>query len=350
MALAAPVLHLPESSSTVSVSVIDTTSNIFCPTSVVVTPHINGHDNFDCPCFSFLVTHKESGKKILFDLGIRKDPENFSPATAKFAGHLKASAEKNVADLLGVGASQISAIIWSHHHFDHIGDPSTFPKSTAVVVGGGFKAEFLPGYPAREDSWILESDYEGRELREIDFKESDLKLGQFDAFDYFGDGSFYLVDCPGHTIGHMMGLARTTSTTFILMGADCSHHGGEIRPTEYLPLPETIDPDILINSKSYTRRRPCPGSLFQDIHPKKSRTEPFYELPNPKNADTVHEAIRSQRKMREFDANENVLVLVAHDADASSVINMWPQTVDDWKSQGWKQKLTWAFLKDFHVD
>lgn len=236
-----PALNIPDSSSTVSVSVIETTSRIIAKTSVVVVPHIEGHDEFNCPCYSFLIQHGATGKQVLFDLGIRKDPENFSPKTYAFTKVMTISAECNVSDILGEKTSEIDAIIWSHHHFDHIGDPSPFPPSTKLVVGQGFKNEFLPGYPANPDSWIKEIDYAGRELIEVDFTRAGLRLGQYDALDYFGDGSFYLLDCPGHTVAHMMGLARTTPDSFVLMAADCCHHGGEFRPNQYQPLPDSID-------------------------------------------------------------------------------------------------------------
>ena len=47
----------------------------------------------------------------------------------------------------------------SHWHFDHIGDPSTFPGTTELVVGPGFKEKFFPGYPAIEDAPVRESDF-----------------------------------------------------------------------------------------------------------------------------------------------------------------------------------------------
>lgn len=43
---------------------------------------------------------------------------------------------------------------------DHSGDPSTFPGSTALVVGPGFKEALLPGYPADPKGRIRETDYE----------------------------------------------------------------------------------------------------------------------------------------------------------------------------------------------
>ncbi len=47
----------------------------------------------------------------------------------------------------------------SHWHWDHIGDPSRFPTETELIVGPGFKDEFLPGYPAKADAPVRESDF-----------------------------------------------------------------------------------------------------------------------------------------------------------------------------------------------
>lgn len=47
----------------------------------------------------------------------------------------------------------------SHWHADHTGDPSTFPPTTELVVGPGFKNKLLPGYPADPNGLILESDH-----------------------------------------------------------------------------------------------------------------------------------------------------------------------------------------------
>lgn len=49
--------------------------------------------------------------------------------------------------------------VLSHWHWDHIGDPSTFPPTTDLIVGAGFKEAMLPGAPANPESPIRESDY-----------------------------------------------------------------------------------------------------------------------------------------------------------------------------------------------
>lgn len=145
------------------------------PARFFFEPHIKGFDDLSAPSYSFLIEHP-SGRKLLFDLGVRKDWENLSPATTSMIQHIgpgKAEVKKGVRELLeehGVAGSSIEGIIWSHWHFDHTGDPSTFEPHTALIVGPGFKEAFVPGYPANPDSVILESDYAGRERKWLSVK------------------------------------------------------------------------------------------------------------------------------------------------------------------------------------
>ena len=91
----------------------------------------------------------------------------------------------------------------SHFHFDHTGDPTRFPSSTELIVGPGFKDAFIPGFPSNAKSPVLERDYQDRMLREIDFgsEHNSTVIGGMRAFDFFGDGSFYLLDAPGVRMG-----------------------------------------------------------------------------------------------------------------------------------------------------
>jgi hypothetical protein len=177
-----------------------------------------------------------------------------------------------------VSKGVIEVVVWSHWHYDHSGDMTTFPGSMNLIAGPGFKEAFLPAYPINKESPLLESDWEGRELVETDFRDGKLKIRNFKALDYFGDGSFYILDAPGHAIGHVCALARVASgrspekDTFIFMGGDACHHGGEYRPTDYLPLPKNITPSP-IKVKTV-----CPGYLFEKVHRDKSSTKEFYKL------------------------------------------------------------------------
>ena len=324
------------------------------------TPTIKGHDRMSCPSFAFLITHPTLKRNILYDLGIRKDWTNLSPrvVAALQSNGWDITVEKNVSEILtenNVPLSSIEAIIWSHHHWDHTGDPSQFPPSTSLVVGPGFKSEFLPGYPSKATSSILESDYHARELIELAF--TDLKIGNFAAHDYFGDGSLFLLDAPGHTIGHICALARVTSNpnTYIFMGGDACHHNGEFRPSAYLPLPESIFPNPFygLSATSSNPAPPCPGSLVQHLLPSSAVTKPFYYLKRDEKgeagmANDVDEAERTIAKVQEADgATEEVLVVMAHDDSLLDVVDFFPKEAGAFGSKGWVGMGRWAFLKDF---
>ena len=160
-----PTLHLPQSDSVVEISIINTTCDIVVPANAFVQPVLKGHEELNLPTFSFLIKNKKLDKIILFDIGCRKDWWNFAPTVRDLI--VKAipglNVPKNVNEILeegGVDLSKISSIVWSHWHWDHTGDPSLFPKSADLIVGPGFKENLMPGYPAKKDSPMLETDFE----------------------------------------------------------------------------------------------------------------------------------------------------------------------------------------------
>lgn len=339
--------------STVRVRIIDTTSHIGnIPAAAFMSPELPGLSKLAGPSFSFLIEHPSS-RCLLFDLGVRKDWENLSPVTTSRIKAMKFTVrvQKGVRELLeehGIDVKKIEGIIWSHWHWDHTGDPSTFEKSTALIVGPGFTENFTPGYPADQNGRILESDYEGRELREIAF-DQDLKIGSFDAVDYFGDGSFYLLNSPGHAIGHMCGFARVTSSpsSFILMGGDICHHAGQFRPSSHHPLPSIISPSP-VDGQSLTG---CPGELFEHLLPDNDRTKPFCTVARSGNgmkaSHDADEADASISKLQDTDAMDEVLVVIAHDNSLLSVLDFFPEYADKFFENGWTKNSRWLFLKDF---
>lgn len=352
-----PSLNLPASDSTVEVSIINTTTDIIVPAWAFVQPVLKGHETMNLPTFAFLVKNKKPGKNIMFDLGCRKDWWNIAPAGYNSIknGIPGLSIPKNINEILGEGGEdvgEIDGIVWSHWHWDHIGDPSLFPKSAEIIVGPGFKKAFLPGYPAKKDSPVLEKDFEGRHVREIEFDISK-KIGQFPAYDFFGDGSFYLLDVPGHAIGHICGLARTTSDTFVFMGGDVCHFGGSYRPTQYAPLPKNIPSGVALDSDRFSH--PCPCSIFTACHrdPPNARTSPFYRVTQASGAWYIDPPVAQQSvdRLEEFDADDNVFVCVAHDGGLIPVCDWFPNgTLNDWKAKGWKEKSKWGFLNELPID
>ncbi|KAI1412544.1 beta-lactamase-like protein [Hypoxylon sp. FL1857] len=350
----APELNIPASTSTVDVSIINTTGFMRGLTGGrFFEPYIRGHDFLAAPDYSFLIKHPVLKRSIVFDLGLRKDHWNLPPKTLEqFAKYnVDVIVPKHVREILdehGVDTKSLEAVVWSHPHMDHTGDPATFESSTAIIVGPGVQANFFPGYPADPNSgFLLEADYAGREVKELDFSKSGIKIGKFNAIDYFGDGSFYFIDTPGHCIGHISGFARVTSNpdSYIVMGGDAVHHGGELRPHPWLPLPDSIHPHPFEPFAT----SPCPGELFEHLlH--NGKHEPFY-VPAAKSPSCVHfdpdEAARTIKKLQECDAYDNILIVAAHDQYLQGVADFFPKPANDFMAKGWVKQVRWAFLGDF---
>ncbi|KAI1098702.1 beta-lactamase-like protein [Jackrogersella minutella] len=353
----APDLNIPSSTSTVNVSIIDTLGIIRgLHPGRFLEPIIPGHDYLGAPIYSFLVQHPVLNRSFVFDLGLRKDTWNWPAVLLKeFEGvDVNISVPKDVREILdehGVDTKSLEAVVWSHAHLDHTGDPTIFEPSTKLIVGPEVTTKIFPGYPANPEArFLLEADYAGREVQELDFTKSSIKIGKFLAIDYFGDGSFYFVDSPGHCIGHICGLARVTSNpdSFIFMGGDIVHHGGELRPHHWHPLPNFISPHPF-NPVSPT---PCPGEQFEKLL-RGGKEQPFYtpSRSSPNGQPTVHhdvaEAIESIKKLAEVDAHDNILVVPAHDQYLLPVADFFPKLANDFMAKGWVKKVRWAFLADY---
>ncbi len=342
------------------VSIIDSTLRIsHAPASFFLTPKLEGFDDLPTvPAWSFLI-QSSTGKKAVFDLSVPPDPYNsYPPSVVRQLEELGwgVQVDKHVSQVLedgGVNLTGISSIIWSHHHFDHTGDPSTFPATTELVVGPGFKDALLPAYPTNPDSALHERYFANRTLREIDFSAQSPPLfaGGFRAFDFFGDGSFYLLDTPGHAVGHLGGLARTTTNpdTFIFMGGDLCHHSAQLRPSPDLRIPSRVHLHLDEHepfAKLRSHRATCPGASFEQLNIKRGRkrNEPFFDpvlvVDLPLAMDTI-------KKAQKADAAENVLFVFAHDPYIADVADLFPKTANQWKKKGWAERVRWRFLKEF---
>lgn len=300
-------LEIPPSSRIVDVYIIDNGARLSgFAGSAMMDPVLPGCEfGGSVPSYAFLIYHKPTNVHLLFDLSVRADwksafPAPFVKGVQKMG--LGVHPGKDIADVLiesSVSPDTIDAIILSHHHFDHTGDACRFPPSTKLYVGPGYKKAFLPGWPANPRQFDTTSDlYEGRETIELEYSSNDSMvstIGNFQAYDYFSDGSLYILSTPGHTIGHLSALARTTSdhgkSTFIFMGGDIIHSNAVFRPSSNYPLPDTIPAPNRRPFSSYI----CPGERFAQMHrlysePRGnilSRTNAFSKVTGPEHVSNL---------------------------------------------------------------
>ncbi len=201
------------------------------------------------PALAFILTHSNTKEQVVFDLGIRKDIEN-SPSLVynRIAKIFMAQTEvhRDVPDALakgGLKAEDVQTVILSHVHWDHVGNTHLFSKAK-FVVGADCRQLFEPGWPEDPKSRFA-SDLlpPGRTDYLSPNDSSWVPLGPFaKAFDYFGDGSMYIVDAPGHLQGHINLLVRTsTDGGWIYLAGDSAHDWRLVRGES--PIAEFHDSD-----------------------------------------------------------------------------------------------------------
>ncbi|KAG7443893.1 uncharacterized protein BT62DRAFT_1078088 [Guyanagaster necrorhizus] len=330
-------LGIPCSQSIVTVKAINVAGpSTILPAAQVLEPVLPGYETMTMPVYAFFIEHRATKKRLMFDLGMRKDQEGLPPAIQQMLTMWRnlgfgIVVDKDVYEELqegGVDPATISTVIWSHSHLDHTGDMSKFPSTTELVIGPGMDTRTFPTTP---ESPLLESDFVGRKVTQLALDDFVLTIGDYDALDYFSDGSLYILNSPGHQSGHITVLARVTPTTFVLLGGDSCHHMGQIRPTADL-----------------YKHFPCPGRILESLGDLSvsSRTTPLLSVPSGQSSYADPEIARETiTKLSTLDTSPDILVLIAHDCTVPGVIDEFPESVNDWKAKGWKEKLTWAFLE-----
>ncbi|PAV16272.1 Metallo-hydrolase oxidoreductase [Pyrrhoderma noxium] len=187
------------------------------------------------PSLSFLITHLNTDTRIVFDLGIRADIENYPELTRKrLSDVFKAQIPNDVPSSLkkgGLEPSDIKYVCLSHCHWDHTGNTDLF-SNARFIVGSEVRKLFQPGYPEDPTSPFPSSLLPKGRTEFLDVNSKGWgPIGPFPrALDYFDDGSLYFVDAPGHLHGHLNLLARTSADGgWIYLAGDAAHDWRLIR-------------------------------------------------------------------------------------------------------------------------
>jgi glyoxylase-like metal-dependent hydrolase (beta-lactamase superfamily II) len=110
--------------------------------------------SFYAPDYVFLIEHTATGNKYIFDLGMRKDLENLPPLLKENVLPQFKCEPQSPADILKEHATpnqqpeKIKAVIFSHMHFDHVGDGAQAGFASAEMwIGPTCCTYARPGYP-----------------------------------------------------------------------------------------------------------------------------------------------------------------------------------------------------------
>ena len=185
------------------------------------------------PSLAFFLVHP-NGTKLVYDLGIRKDWENYPPVFVERVrgGTRRIDVTKDVRDSIiagGVDPDDVDVVVVSHIHYDHTGNPNQFPNAKYHIGPGSLELiEESVKTEDPEENWYRDEllpnnkaciqqlpPYSSPEWKQV---------GPFPkTFDYFSDGSFYLVDSTGHLPGHINGLVRIGPNRFVYLASDSCH-------------------------------------------------------------------------------------------------------------------------------
>ncbi|KAF2242035.1 hypothetical protein BU26DRAFT_164119 [Trematosphaeria pertusa] len=309
---------------------------------------------FYAPDYVFLIKHLPTGNHYIFDLGMRKDLHNLPPSVVKGVLPAFDCEPKSPAEILKEHGSpeqqpeHVKAVIFSHMHFDHVGDGAKAGFAKAELwIGPTCCTYARPGYPEDEKHSVLSEDlpmdgsrriveafvsdallekagdkrvgkvaqakseglYKAVELRDPGDK-GWIGLGPFDrGFDVFSDGVAYIIDAPGHVAGHQMMLVRVKTNAsgdddFVLLAGDSYHH-----------------PSLLKDPRLTARPPYSKSSMHSD---------PEVAMDTMGRAKTMSEKV-------------NILVVGAHDPSVGEAIAPGQKEImglvelNDWRRNGWKK-------------
>lgn len=188
------------------------------------------------PSGVFLIEHTKG--YVLFDTGYSTDIyrtgvkgwlyRRLNPTHVRKDEELVAQLQRD-----GISANDITYIIVSHLHPDHIGGLKSFTKSKIIVSKDTLQTLRNPSFTDLIFSTLLPKQLNSQvmELESMGLKQCSVKL--LKGYDLFGDGSIVISYLEGHTHGHLGALIADN----ILLAGDACWGGDLLEASKNMRLP-----------------------------------------------------------------------------------------------------------------
>ena len=184
----------------------------------IYSPGINVGVPMTLSCNAYLVSHR--GEWLIWDTGIEDELSKY-PQGRIIAHGIRGIVRRPIADQLdeiGVRPRDISTILLSHAHFDHIGNVDLFENARWIAQRAEFEAMFGP--EPEEFGYSLQH-YKALKERPYEIVDGD--------HDVFGDGAVRMIFTPGHTLGHCSLMVRLPRRGAVLLSGDVAHNRENLR-------------------------------------------------------------------------------------------------------------------------
>ncbi len=187
----------------------------------------------ELPINVFVIKHRDG--LVLFDTGldpaIASDPNYVDSAIGRFfmrrVFRLTIGPDDTVAknlNRLDLRAEDVSTVVVSHLHFDHIGGIADVPQAELLISRDEWQQLSEP-HPDHDYFFREHIQLPGAKWRSIDFTPAkDRLLAPFGGcYDVMGDGTLMLLPTPGHTAGSLSMLVRAEDRPPLLLIGDLSY-------------------------------------------------------------------------------------------------------------------------------
>jgi N-acyl homoserine lactone hydrolase len=178
----------------------------------IYSPGIDVGKPLSLSCNAYLI--RRAGQWILWDTGTGDELVNM-PGGKIIAHGIRGVVTRTLMSQLveiGVDPGDVSLLMLSHAHFDHVGNTRLFPKAKWIVQRKEYEAMFGPDF---EEYGFSPELYETLRDNPTEIVEGD--------HDVFGDGSIRIISTPGHTPGHSSLSVRLPKSGMIILSGDVAH-------------------------------------------------------------------------------------------------------------------------------